>query len=148
MTDLITTLSKCYCHFVRCIKPNENKNPNEWNASLALKQIRYMGLLDSLKVRKESYPFRFEYSKFYSVYQDMDQGPSANTRYTVLKQNNSDFKQLAKELLDTSNVQYSEKQVLFGTAKIFLNEKFKNQFDKLLFEKQKAKKAAMVVMQS
>ncbi len=65
MNNLVNQLVKCYLHFIRCIKPNEFKKSSFWNPHLALMQIRYMGLLDSLKVRKQSYPFRNYYKDFF-----------------------------------------------------------------------------------
>jgi myosin-5 len=61
MVELMTELNSCDVHFVRCIKPNEEKQFNVISQNMTLKQIRYLGVLDSLKVRKESYPIRRNY---------------------------------------------------------------------------------------
>ena len=37
MNDLIAALQKCHCHFVRCIKPNEQKKSDCWDAPLVLR---------------------------------------------------------------------------------------------------------------
>lgn len=58
MVELMNELNSCDVHFVRCIKPNEEKVFNVISQNMTLKQIRYLGVLDSLKVRKESYPIR------------------------------------------------------------------------------------------
>lgn len=54
-------LNSCDVHFIRCIKPNDSKKPQELWPEMTLKQIRYLGVLDSLKVRKESYAIRRNY---------------------------------------------------------------------------------------
>lgn len=143
MDDLINTLARCYCHFVRCIKPNEQKKADFWNGQLALMQIRYMGLLDSLKVRKLSYPFRFEYKKFFESYQDLDMGANGSKNFNDLVKENANFLDLCKELLKYCGVEFVDKDLLYGKTRIFLNEKFKIQLDKALMVKQKAKKDAL-----
>lgn len=54
-------LSSSDCHFVRCLKPNEIKKPLVVTASYTLLQIKYLGVLESIKVRKDGFPFRKDY---------------------------------------------------------------------------------------
>jgi myosin heavy subunit len=54
-------LSTSDCHFIRCLKPNEIKKPEIINASYCLLQIKYLGILESIKVRKEGFPYRKDY---------------------------------------------------------------------------------------
>lgn len=61
-------LSSCECNFVRCIKPNAEKLPDYWLEELALKQIKYLGVLDSIKVRRDSLPVRRKFLNFYEKY--------------------------------------------------------------------------------
>ena len=72
MKDLMSELTSCDCHFIRCIKPNEQKQKGLWVPNLALTQIRYLGVLDSIKVRKDSFPVRRVYRLFYQKYGEMD----------------------------------------------------------------------------
>lgn len=68
MQSLMAELLSCECNFVRCIKPNESKKKNFWVPELALTQIRYLGILDSINVRRESLPVRRNFKKFYKKY--------------------------------------------------------------------------------
>jgi myosin-5 len=146
MNNLIIQLTKCNCHFIRCIKPNEFKKNDFWNPQLALMQIRYMGLLDSLKVRKMSYPFRFTFKKFFEIYQDLDMGENGAKNFRTLSEEGADFKKLSKELIQFCDIPHSENDLLYGTTKIFLNETFKIQLDKALVAKQKTKKQALEIL--
>ena len=147
MNNLISQLSACYCHFIRCIKPNEVKQADFYTEHLVLMQIRYMGLLDSLKVRKMSYPYRFEYSKFFEIYQDLDMSEFAAKSFLALVSEGADFKELAKKLASNCGVDHTEKDLLYGINKIFLNDQFKVSLDKALAVKQRQKKDALHVLQ-
>ncbi len=72
MKELMDELNSCQCHFVRCIRANDKKEAGLFNSSLVLLQIKYMGILDTLKVRKESFPIRRPYKLFYERYGDLD----------------------------------------------------------------------------
>jgi myosin-5 len=146
MNDLIDALAACYCHFVRCIKPNEKKMVDCWDEKLALTQIRYMGLLDSLKIRKLSYPFRWTYDKFYQVFQDLDMSPNGAARFTELARKQTSFRDLDSDLLKHCGVPHSDKDLLYGKTRIFLNEKFKIELEKALYVKQKVKKEALALI--
>lgn len=96
MRNLMTELNTSDCHFVRCIKPNEVKEKNLFVPTLALQQIRYLGVLDSIKIRKESFPVRRMYQKFYERFFELD--PNSNKfSYTQMLAKNPDFRDLSKE---------------------------------------------------
>ena len=61
----------------------------------------------------------------------------------MLKNENADFKELAREIINTCDLDHNEKDVLFGKTKILLNEKFKLELDKALDVKQELKKNAV-----
>lgn len=73
-----------------------------------------MGMLDSLKVRKQSYPFRFTFAKFFEVYQDLDMGENGSKNFRTLEQQNVNFRTLAKEIFNYVDQKPTEKEVLYG----------------------------------
>lgn len=146
MDSLINQLTKCYCHFIRCIKPNEFKRSNCWNSHLALMQIKYMGLLDSLKIRKQSFPFRYEYKRFYERYQDVDLGENGSIPFIELENRNANFVQLSRQLIEQSGEEIGEEDMLYGKTRIFMNEGFKVRLDKKLALLQKSKVDSLTKM--
>ena len=96
MKDLMTELNSCDVHFIRCIKPNEEKKKELFIPTLSLTQIRYLGVLDSIRVRKESYPIRKLYMNFYQVYGELDP-VSSKISFLEHCKRNSNFRDLAKE---------------------------------------------------
>ena len=51
MKELMNELLLCDVHFVRCIKPNEEKSSTLFIQNNTLNQIRYLGVLETLKIR-------------------------------------------------------------------------------------------------
>ncbi len=105
-----------------------------------------MGLLDSLKVRKMSYPFRFKYPIFFKIYQDLDMGEHGARNYNSLVEEKANFIQLTKELVQYCDIEHNKQDLLYGKTRIFLNEKFKIVLDKALLIKQEKKKVALAVI--
>ena len=146
MDQLMEELHKSSCHFIRCVKPNEVKKPDTWVGYLVLKQITYMGLLDSLKVRKYNYPVRFKHSDFYRRYQDIDANKEGSIAFAVLEAKNENFRKLTENLLGSVGVPWSERDLLLGKTKIFINEPFKYKLDEILKIKQKAKRDSLAII--
>lgn len=66
--DLVVTLSKCTPHYVRCVKPNDWKAANEFDSKRVAHQIRYLGLVDNIRVRRAGFAYRTLYQKFMDRY--------------------------------------------------------------------------------
>jgi myosin-7 len=49
---LMVTLRACNPWFVRCVKPNHNKNPGEFDRELCTRQLRYSGMMETIRIRK------------------------------------------------------------------------------------------------
>ncbi|XP_070539316.1 myosin-VIIa-like [Ptychodera flava] len=65
---LMTTLSACQPFFVRCIKPNEFKKPNMFERDLVTRQLRYSGMMETIKIRRAGYPIRHMFKDFIDRY--------------------------------------------------------------------------------
>lgn len=66
-------------------------------SSLALSQIRYLGVLESIRIRKQSYPIRKAYELFFDMYGELDDDLSKHSffDYQIKK---ADFKELSQQL--------------------------------------------------
>ncbi|KAJ3101048.1 Unconventional myosin-Ib [Phlyctochytrium planicorne] len=64
MTALIELLMSKNPHYIRCIKPNASKKAGLFDDELVLHQIRYLGLQESIRVRRSGFCYRQKYPKF------------------------------------------------------------------------------------
>ncbi len=65
---LMTELSKCTPHYVRCLKPNDAKKANNWNGPRVKHQCQYLGLLENVRVRRAGFAYRAPYARFLKRY--------------------------------------------------------------------------------
>ncbi|XP_053677422.1 unconventional myosin-Va [Anopheles nili] len=68
LTQLITTLHNTTPHYVRCIKPNDDKAPFKWEAPKIVQQLRACGVLETVRISAAGFPSRWSYEDFYERY--------------------------------------------------------------------------------
>ena len=61
---LVEKMSACNPHFVRCIKPNHQKRPGLFTRDYITAQLRYTGMLETTRIRREGYAVRIEFAEF------------------------------------------------------------------------------------
>jgi flagellar biosynthesis GTPase FlhF len=57
-------LQKTGIHFVRCLKPNNNKQADQFHGAYVLQQLRNTGILETIQVRKSGFAFRTTFETF------------------------------------------------------------------------------------
>src|SRR3990167_5064538 len=62
---LIETLMSCHPHYIRCIRPNARKAPQLVEADLTMNQVKYLGLVENVRVRRAGFSYRQTYEKFF-----------------------------------------------------------------------------------
>ncbi|KAM6187533.1 uncharacterized protein WM294_016690 [Sarcoramphus papa] len=55
-------------HFVRCIKPNSQKKPGVVDSQVVLQQLRYNGLLETIRIRRDGFSWRPSFEEFAERY--------------------------------------------------------------------------------
>uniref|UniRef100_A0A671TSH9 Myosin X, like 1 n=1 Tax=Sparus aurata TaxID=8175 RepID=A0A671TSH9_SPAAU len=71
--SLMATLSVSNPFFIRCIKPNMEKvsNPSVFSPEVVLNQLRYSGMLETVKIRRAGFPVRRTFKDFFSRSTDL-----------------------------------------------------------------------------
>lgn len=65
LTDLMTST---HPFFVRCVKPNMFKEADNFNSEEVQAQLRYAGMLETIRIRRLGYPIRYMFKEFYQRY--------------------------------------------------------------------------------
>jgi myosin heavy subunit len=62
------TLQATAPYFVRCIKPNPVKQAGLFDEELVLAQLRYSGMMETIRIRKLGFPIRNTMQEFVTRY--------------------------------------------------------------------------------
>ncbi|XP_028276646.1 unconventional myosin-Ic isoform X2 [Parambassis ranga] len=57
--------------YVRCIKPNEAKQPGKFDEVLVRHQVKYLGLMENLRVRRAGFAYRRRFEAFLQRYKPL-----------------------------------------------------------------------------
>mmetsp|Transcript_18076 Transcript_18076/g.22259 ORF Transcript_18076/g.22259 Transcript_18076/m.22259 type:complete len:799 (-) Transcript_18076:2314-4710(-) len=79
LAELMTTLQMTHPHFVRCIKPNNDKVDGDFDSQLVLDQLNYAGLLEVCRIRKVGYPIRKSCDEFWKRYKSIAPGAQVHS---------------------------------------------------------------------
>ncbi|OQR70068.1 myosin-IIIb-like [Tropilaelaps mercedesae] len=64
LMDLLQKMISGSPHFVRCIKPNEQRSPTRLQKDKVLNQLRYTGVLETIRIRQTGYSHRLTFHDF------------------------------------------------------------------------------------
>uniref|UniRef100_A0A182WDQ6 non-specific serine/threonine protein kinase n=1 Tax=Anopheles minimus TaxID=112268 RepID=A0A182WDQ6_9DIPT len=68
LMDLLQKMVTGTPQFIRCIKPNEQKAAKSFDAAKVLKQLRYTGVLETIRIRQHGFSHRFTFADFLRKY--------------------------------------------------------------------------------
>nr|XP_056723553.1 unconventional myosin-IXb [Euleptes europaea] len=108
LNKLLETLGKAEPFFIRCIRSNSEKRELFFDERLVLQQLRYTGMLETVRIRQSGYSAKFTFQDFVDQFQVL---LPKNTKAT--KEEISTL--LTKLELDTSSYQ-------IGKTKVFMKE--------------------------
>uniref|UniRef100_A0A8D0JML7 Unconventional myosin-Ia n=1 Tax=Sus scrofa TaxID=9823 RepID=A0A8D0JML7_PIG len=97
-------------NYIRCIKPNEHQQRGQFSSELVAVQVRYLGLLENVRVRRAGYAYRQVYGSFLERYRLL-------SRSTWPHWNGGDREGVEKFLGELS---LSSEELAFGKTKIFI----------------------------
>ncbi|KAI9826872.1 MAG: Myosin type-2 heavy chain 1 [Thelocarpon impressellum] len=64
LIELMHTINSTDVHYIRCIKPNENKESWKFEGPMVLSQLRACGVLETVRISCAGYPTRWTYEEF------------------------------------------------------------------------------------
>ncbi|KAK8757260.1 hypothetical protein V5799_000035 [Amblyomma americanum] len=118
LSHLMEALSQANPFFVRCIKSNAGKVPCSFDEGVILQQLRYTGMLETVRIRQSGYSVRLPFEEFIQRYRVLLPRGLLSSRSDI-----RDY--LLRINLDRNNYQ-------MGKTKVFLRESEKLKLDELL----------------
>ncbi|XP_033118504.1 unconventional myosin-XV-like isoform X3 [Anneissia japonica] len=116
--DLMDNMTKCNPFFIRCIKPNNDKLPMSFNNSLVMDQLRYSGMLETIRIRKLGYPIRMTFLAFIDRYRFL----VGQLSLRVPKS------ELCIQILNTAGESFA-RDYQIGSKKVFLRERLESDLE-------------------
>ncbi|NXY87892.1 MYO9B protein, partial [Alcedo cyanopectus] len=69
LSKLLETLGKAEPFFIRCIRSNAEKKEMLFDESLVLQQLRYTGMLETVRIRRSGYSAKYTFQEFIDQFQ-------------------------------------------------------------------------------
>ena len=116
---ILGSMANCNPYFIRCIKPNNDKCPMKFDMPVVLEQLRYSGMLETIRIRKMGYPVRKKYQAFVEHYRCLIRGRI---------QRGVPTKEIARYILDQDPRERDNWQL--GSSKVFMRESLEQKLEK------------------
>ncbi|KAM3604889.1 uncharacterized protein V6R79_017518 [Siganus canaliculatus] len=129
--SLMATLTTSDPFFIRCIKPNAHKMPDQFDQTLVLNQLRYSGMLETVKIRRTGFPVRRPFQDFCCRYKVLMRG-------LMLPDDPRGSCQQLLQLYDSGATEWQ-----LGKTKVFLRESLEHRLEKQ--RETEVLKAAMII---
>ena len=110
---LVQVLESTNPWYVRCIKPNMEKSPSIFDENLVLDQLKYLGMLEIIRIKKQGFPVHYLFQDFKLKYLCLN----IKMRFRIPK----DEKEAVRFVLKSEGMAGSEWQL--GKTKVFLRSK-------------------------
>jgi len=133
LIGLITNLRLTEPHFIRCVKPNHLKKPSIFDGQLALRQLRYAGLFEAIRIRQSGFAYRVAHSVFTRQFVTLVDGLSAKVQAKSISE--ADACQAILEAVTAEGILHRNMWCV-GTTKVFI----KTNQDRIQLEKQRVKR--------
>ncbi|KAF7709490.1 hypothetical protein HF521_016340 [Silurus meridionalis] len=110
VSTLMRNLQTKNPNYIRCIKPNDKKAAQIFTESLVCHQVRYLGLMENVRVRRAGYAFRQAYE------------PCLERYKMLCKQTWPSWKGPAREGVEVllKNLEVPGEEFAYGRSKIFI----------------------------
>jgi len=119
---LVDTLMACTPHYIRCIRPNGKKQSRNFDLAMSTSQVRYLGLLENVRVRRAGYVYRNSYERFLQRFKLLSpltwpkwQGLPKDGCITIMKESNIDSSEYE---LGISKIFIKKPQTLFTVEEL------------------------------
>jgi len=99
LTELRKRIDLTSPHYIRCLKPNQSLQPDEFDKAMIADQLRYAGVLEAIRVSRVGYSQRYTHDTFVSRYRfiALDELAKASDKLSIL------IKIIATKIFESEN---------------------------------------------
>ncbi|GMF09243.1 unnamed protein product [Phytophthora lilii] len=115
MANLMVELKATAPSFVRCVKPNNLRFPQGWNAELILNQLIYLGVMETVRIRRSGFPVRRLFEEFHEKYQILTRNVPKDKRANMT---DKDFCEVILRFIPRENWQLGHKKVFLRDSQL------------------------------
>uniref|UniRef100_M4BXS7 Myosin-like protein n=1 Tax=Hyaloperonospora arabidopsidis (strain Emoy2) TaxID=559515 RepID=M4BXS7_HYAAE len=115
MADLMVELKATTPSFVRCVKPNNLRFPQGWNAELILNQLTYLGVMETVRIRRSGFPVRRLFEEFHQKYQILTRNIAKDKRANMT---DKDYCEVILRFICRENWQLGHKKVFLRDSQL------------------------------
>ncbi|KAM5237945.1 unconventional myosin-IXb [Ctenodactylus gundi] len=108
LNKLLETLGRAEPFFIRCIRSNAEKKELCFDDELVLRQLRYTGMLETVRIRRSGYSAKYSFQDFTEQFQ------------VLLPKDAQPCREVISDLLEKMNMDKRNYQI--GKTKVFLKE--------------------------
>ncbi|XP_068090242.1 unconventional myosin-IXb isoform X3 [Hyperolius riggenbachi] len=83
LNKLLETLGKAEPFFIRCIRSNSEKMEMTFDEALVLQQLRYTGMLETVRIRRSGYSAKYPYQEFKDQFQVLLPKSSTDLKFGI-----------------------------------------------------------------
>jgi myosin heavy subunit len=127
LSSLMKVLHSTSPHYIRCIKPNARKMPGLMDGKMTLDQLKYSGIFEAVRIRKQGFPFRYTFKRFVERYKCLTCVESETKgKFRFVPLNASGLKEQGAELLVRSKQDFDHSAFQVGkTMYLFRAEQYR-----------------------
>ncbi|KAI0464102.1 Myosin type-2 heavy chain 1 [Komagataella kurtzmanii] len=131
LIELMKTIDSTNVHYIRCIKPNEEKKAWEFDPVMVLSQLRACGVLETIRISCAGFPSRWTYAEFAQRYHILVK-PDAWTKLLTGNADEKAINELCELILketvdDPSTYQMGNTKVFFKAGMLAKLENFRTE---------------------
>mmetsp|Transcript_88068 Transcript_88068/g.251324 ORF Transcript_88068/g.251324 Transcript_88068/m.251324 type:complete len:1594 (+) Transcript_88068:140-4921(+) len=126
MSELMDVLNVSSPYYIRCVRPNSHHSESEFDFTLVQKQLKYFGVMETVRIRRLGYPERKAFAEFYTTYRILLSTYDANMPEP------EDYKAACAEILTTIDFAHD---AALGHAEVFMKDGFLVRMDEAVQRK-------------
>ncbi|CAD1781872.1 similar to Saccharomyces cerevisiae YAL029C MYO4 One of two type V myosin motors (along with MYO2) involved in actin- based transport of cargos [Maudiozyma barnettii] len=117
LIELMETINSTNVHYIRCIKPNNEKEAWKFDNLMVLSQLRACGVLETIRISCAGFPSRWTFNEFILRYYILLPAEEYATIFQQKETTKDDIINMCKKILDITVEDKAKYQI--GNTKIF-----------------------------